>query len=200
MRLEAINNFATLPNFAQALMAIRMVQRALPAKITDSDPDSEAERALFDTALTAATRCCRDGHGNFQHESLFKRAMELRDLLDSHRAQREWLRAALWFAIDAVNAAEMANDFPVDTTVTRSAQSAIAALGEDNHLSRMQITILLASDIDQLLFACSEVDKLPSRRLAAKYEGLGDHILLRLAPANPLTLIHFVPTGEAAAR
>lgn len=196
MRLQAINHFATLPNFAQALLSLRMVQRAVHAKY----PKHDDERALFDSAISAATQCCRNGHGNFHHKHLFKRAMALRDALDHHRADREWVRAALWSAIDATNASEMANDFPVDPTVTRSAQSALALLGEDRELSRMQITILLAADIDQLLFACSEVDKLPARRLAAKYEGLGDHILQRLAPVHPLTVTPYLPTGEAAAR
>lgn len=196
MRLEAVNQFATLPNFAQALLALRMVQRGVLAKYTEQNE----ERSLIQSAVTAAVQCVRDGHGNFRHAALFKQAMALRDLLDTHRPDRECVRSALWWAIDSTNAAEMANEFPVDPTVTRSAQTAIATLGEDRELSRMQITILLASDIDQLLFACSEVDKLPSRRLAAKYEGLGDHVLSRLAPTHPLDVIHYVATGEAAAR
>lgn len=196
MRLEAVNQFATLPNFAQSLLAIRMVQRGVLAKY----PEHDDERILIESALHAAQQCIRDGHGNFRHQPLFKRVMALRDLTDAHREDREWVRSALWWAIDSTNAAEMANEFPVDPTVTRSAQTAIASLGEDRELSRMQITILLAADIDQLLFACSEVDKLPSKRLAAKYEGLGDHVLSRLAPPHPLTVIHYVPSGEAAAR
>ena len=94
----------------------------------------------------------------------------------------------------------MANDFPVDATVTRSARSAIAALGEDRELSRMQITILLAADIDQLLFACGEDDRLPSSRLASKYEGLGAHVLGRLAPVHALSVTPYEPSGEEAAR
>lgn len=196
MRLEAVNQFATLPNFAQALLALRMVQRSVLAKYAVQDD----ERSLIQSAVTAAVQCVRDGHGNFRHETLFKKAMALRDLTNVHQQERECVRSALWWAIDSTNAAEMANEFPVDPTVTRSAQTAIATLGEDRELSRMQITILLASDIDQLLFACSEVDKLPSKRLAAKYEGLGDHVLSRLAPPHPLNVFHYVATGEAAAR
>lgn len=196
MHLESINTFATLPNFAQALLALRMIHRAVLARYDTHDD----ERALIQSAVTAAIQCVRDGHGNFHHEALFKQAMTLRDLFDPLRADREYIRAALWWAIDATNAAEMANDFPVDPTVTRSSQAALATLGDDREFSRMQITILLASDIDQLTFALSEVNKLPARRLAAKYEGLGDHVLSRLAPPQPLSRFRYVPTGEAAAR
>ena len=196
MRLQALQHLASLPNFAQALVAVRLVQRAVLARY----PAEDAERALVESALDAAFQCIRDGQGNFRHKPLFDRAMSLRDLLDEHRNLREHVRNGLWWAIDSVNAADMANDFPVDGTATRSAQSAIAALGEDRNLSRLQMTILLASDIDQLLFACGEVDKLPSKRLASKYEGVGDHVLSRLAPVHPLTVTAWVPSGEDAAR
>jgi hypothetical protein len=196
MRLEAVEQFASLPNFAQALVALRMVHRAALAKY----PANDSEKELIESALAAAGQCVRDGQGNFRHKALFHRAMALRDLFDERRKDRERVRSGLWWAIDATNAAEMANEFPVDATVTRSARSAIAVLGEDRELSRMQITILLASDIDQILFACGEVDKLPSKRLASKYEGVGDHVLGRLAPVHPLTVTPYIPGGEEAAR
>lgn len=200
MRLQAIEQFASLPNFAQALVALRLVHRAALTKYGAAGPEADPERELIESAIAAACQCVRDGHGNFRHEALFQRAMALRDLFDEHRPLRECVRVGLWWAIDSVNAADMASDFPVDGTVTRSAQSAIAALGEDRELSRMQMTILLASDIDQLLFACGEVDKLPAKRLAAKYEGLGDHVFGRLAPVHALTVMPSVPSGEDAAR
>lgn len=196
MRLEAIEQFSSLPNFAQALAALRMVHRAVLAKYAASDP----EKALIESALAAALRCVRDGHGNFRHKDLFQQVMDLRDLMDGDRADREWVRLGLWWALDSVNAADSANEFPMDETVTRSARSAIAALGEDRELSRMQITMLLAGDLDQLLFACGEVDKLPSKNRASKYAGLGDDVLGRLAPVHALTVIPHVPRGEEAAR
>jgi len=196
MRLEAVEQFASLPNFGQALVALRMVERAACAKYAPSDP----ERMLIESALAAARQCARDGHGNFRHEALFTRARDLRYLDDALLASRRWVRSGAWWAIDAVNAADMANEFPVDATVTRSAQGAIAALGEDEELSRMQITILLAADIDQMLFACGEVDKLPSGRLAAKYEGLGDHVIARLAPIEPLAVMPRGAAGGDSAR
>ncbi len=196
MGLEAVAQLASLPNFAQALVALRMAHRGVLAKCPAGDP----ERELVESALTGAVQCVRDGHGTFRHKATFERVMALRDVIDEHRKAREWVRAAMWWAIDSVNAADMANEFPMDGTVTRSARTAIATLGEDRELGRVQIMILLAADIDQLLFACGEVDKLPSKNLGSKYEGLGDHVLGRLAPVHGLTVTPYVPTGEEAAR
>jgi hypothetical protein len=116
------------------------------------------------------------------------------------RASREWLRRAAHCAIDAVRAADMCQERDFERSVTISSQATIAALGEDENLSRMQITILLAGDIDQLLFACGEADKLPSKNVSAKYEGLGNEVMGRLAPVHPLSFIPHQPTPEELAR
>lgn len=195
-RLDAISQFDALPNFGQALVAVRMVRRAVMAKYAGGD----AERALIEQACDAAELCARVGNGTHRHKPLFRQVMDLRDAFDARRPSLEGVRTAAWWMVDAVNAAESAQDFPIDGTVTRSARSSIAALGEDRELSRMQITILLAADLDQLLFALGEVDKLPARNIAAKDDGLGDHVMGRLAPVYALTVTPYEPTGEAAAR
>lgn len=195
-RLDAISQFDALPNFGQALVALRMVRRAVMAKYAEAD----AERALIERACDAAEACAKAGNGTHRHKPLFRHVMDLRDEFDARRPSLEWVRTAAWWMVDAINAAESAQDFPIDGTVTRSARSAIAALGEDRELSRLQITILLAADVDQLLFALGEVDKIPARNIAAKYDGLGDHVMARLAPVHALTVTPYEPTGEAAAR
>lgn len=195
-RLDAIARFDALPNFGQALMAVRMVRRAVMARYADGD----AERALIERACDAAEACAKVGNGTHRHKPLFRQVMNLRDAFDARRPTMHWMRAAAWWMMDAVNAADAAQDFPIDGTVTRSARSAIAALGEDRELSRLQITILLAADIDQLLFALGEVGRVPAQNIAAKYDGLGDHAMARLAPVHALTVTPYEPKGEAAAR
>lgn len=194
MGQPAPDKFSSLPLFAQALVALRMVHRAVLAQY----PAGDSERELIESALEAAFKCAHDGQGTRRHDKLFSRSMALCDLADSHRQHRAAVRAALWSAIDSINAAEAASDFPVDATVTMSAQKAIAALGDDRELSRLQIAIVVAADVDQLHFACGEVDKL--NNAAAKYTGLGDHVFGRLAPVHPLTVTPYVRTGEDAAR
>lgn len=196
MGLEAAEQLGSLPLFAQALAALRMVHRAMLAKY----PTGDSERELIESVITAAHDCVRDGQGTGRLKSLFERAMALRDTYDTHRRERISVRTGLWSAIDSLNAAEAASDFPIDATVTGSARKAIAALGQDREFNRLQITILLASDVDQLLFACGEVNMLPAKNAGAMYAGLGDHVFGRLAPVHALTLVHDEPRGEEAFR
>ncbi len=194
-RLDCITDFASLPVYAQALVAMRMVRRAVLAKLAPADSETQLMIQAFD----AAEACCTTGKGVYQSSDLFDRVMALRDLTTDH-SQRQWLRQAMWYAIDALRAADACQERDFESTVTRSAQTSIAALGEDENLSRMQITILLAADIDQMLFACGEVDKLPSQNLASKYEGLGSHVMGRLAPAHALSFVPRQPSPEELAR
>lgn len=187
--------FEELPYFAQALVAIRMVRRAVLGKYEQGD----AERQRVCDILDIAERCCAAGNIH-PHKPLLKELMSLRDLYDARRSERADIRLALWWASDAVLAADASQDFAIDGTCPRSARSAIATLGEDRELNRVQISILLASDVDQMLFACGEVGKLPSKNIAARYEGVGSHVLGRLAPVHALTVEQYVPSGEDAAR
>ena len=196
MGLEAAEQIGDLPNFAQALVALRMAHRAMLAKY----PAGDSERELIESVFVAGDQCIREGQGTGRHKALFRRAMDLRDKSDKLRRQRESVRGGLWFAIDSLNAAEAANDFPIDATVTASARKAIAAIGQDREFNQVQIAILLASDVDQMLFACGEVDQLPSKNIAARYAGLGDHVFGRLAPVHALTVIADEPRGEEAYR
>ncbi len=193
--LDAITQFESLPLYAQALTAVRMVRRAAMAKL----PPDDSEARLIMDACNAAEACCFSGEGVYQNRDLFDHAMKL---AGSARpvSGRDWLHRAVHSAIDALRAADACQERPFERSVTVSAQAAIAALGEDENLSRMQIAILLASDIDQLLFACGEVDKLPSRNVRANYEGLGRHVAGRLAPVHPLEFIPRTPTPEELAR
>lgn len=195
-RLNNLDRFDTLPEFGQALLAVRMVARAFLGKL----PEHDAERHLILKACSAAEQCARDGRGTFYHKDLFREVMNLRDLFDLHRGNREWIRCSAWWMVDAINAAEAVQDFPIDGTATRSARQAFAALHQDRELNPMQITILLAGDLDQLHFACDEDRRLPAQNLSAKYEGLGPNVMGRLAPVHALTVTPYRATGEEAAR
>lgn len=51
----------------------------------------------------------------------------------------------------------------------------------DPRVNALQLRILLAGDIDQLRFACSEVG-------VGIYDALPEHVFLRLAPVHALSL------------
>jgi hypothetical protein len=195
-RLESINRFDGLPEFGQALVAVRMVERAVKGKLPECDP----ERELILKACAAAQQCAQDGRGTFYVQDMFRQVMTLRDTFDAPRAEREQIRVAAWFMVDAINAAEAAQDFPIDGTAGRSARQSLAALQQDRELNSLQMMILLAGDVDQMHFACEEDRRLPSQNLSAKYQGMGPHVMGRLAPAHALTVTPYQPTGEEAAR
>lgn len=90
-------------------------------------------------------------------------------------------REALRWAFDSVGAAQGALDFPVDATVTASAQRCVHAVCADRRVSEVQVAIVVASDVDQIAFACGEAH-------VRTYDRVGAHVLGRLAPCHALTL------------
>jgi hypothetical protein len=196
-RLEMAGRLGELSNFGQALVAVRMVRRAVLAKYAAGS--GEGKDIL--RGCDIAEECCSDGNNVHRHKPVLKLLMELRDLPGgSPRGGTQWVRHAAWWMVDAVLAADASQDFAIDGTAERSAQTAIACLSKDPELNGLQITILLSSDIDQMLFACSEIGKLPAKNIASRYEGVGSHVMSRLAPVHALTVTPYEPTGEEAAR
>lgn len=196
-RLEMAGKLGELSNFGQALIAVRMVRRAVLAKYHADD--AEGKQIL--RGCDISEECCSDGNNVHQHKPVLKLLMKLRDLPGGEtRGSKEWIRHAVWWMADSVLAADASQDFAMDGTALRSAQTSIASLLKDPELNSMQITIMLSSDVDQMLFACGEVGKLPAKNLAAKYEGVGSHVLSRLAPVHPLSVAPYERTGEEAAR
>lgn len=171
-----LNEFGTLPLWGQALIAARMVRRGVLAVL----PDASFE--FRDQALAACATIERStvkGALLDADERALKNAMNLREQADDRVMA---VARALWWAIDACRAAQGARDFPVDSTVTGSSLRAIGELGEDPRVSRLQLTVLVAADFDLVRFACSEIS-------VERYEGLTSHVLSRLAPVHPLTLV-----------
>jgi hypothetical protein len=196
-RLEMAGRLGELSNFGQALIAVRMVRRAVLAKYATDD--TEGKQIL--RGCDIAEECCSDGNNVHRHKPVLKLLMELRDLPGGmKRGSKEWVRHAVWLMADSVLAADASQDFAMDGTALRSAQAAIASLLKDPELNGLQISILLSSDIDLQLFACEEIGKLPAKNLAAKYEGVGTHVMSRLTPVFALTVTPYEPTGEKAAR
>jgi hypothetical protein len=116
-------------------------------------------------------------------------ALQDRPLAHEHRAIAE----AVHCAVDACRAAEAAQDFPIDATVTASCKRAFAALAADPRVNRLQLTILIAADLDQVRFACSEIH-------IQQYNGVTRHVLGRLAPVHPIDLATPRPSPEDLAR
>lgn len=172
-----LDKFRDLPLWAQALTASRMVRRAALAMLP-APPDPE--HALVAKACDAIDACAQQGGGNHRVAPLLRRAMDLRDKDDAH-ADRRPLREALWWAVDAANAADRAQDFPIDGTVTMSAMNAVRSLAGDPRVNALQLTVLFAADFDQTRFACQEAR-------VGRYDALTGHVASRLAPVHPITL------------
>lgn len=166
---------AELPLWAQVLAMARLLERAALA-LQDDWP--QTLRALVECAIAAMHDCAREGGG----------VHRLRDLIDAARNERGTdaatapVRGLLWYALDALRAAEAAQDFPVDATVTQSTLRALRELCTDARVVPLQLRVLMAGDIDLLRFACTEAG-------LHRYAALPDAVFLQLAPAHALTLI-----------
>ena len=188
-----LDTIGTLPLFGQALLAARMARRGVLAVMPEATHVADAERVLMIRACEGMELCAREGTGTHRMKPLFAEAMELRDAAGLQSRERDSVRHALWWAIDATNAAEMAQDFPVDGTVTRSMHTAVAMLAEDRRITRLELTILLAGDFDLVRFACGEAR-------IGRYDGLTEYVMERLTPVHALTLHPVRPTPEEESR
>jgi hypothetical protein len=188
-----LDTIGTLPLFGQALLAARMARRGVLAVLPEATHAGDAERALMIRACDGMERCAREGSGTHRMKPLFAEAMELRYLGGPLARERDSVRHALWWALDAKRAAEMAQDFPMDSTVTRSMHGAVSALAEDRRITRLEITILLAGDFDLVRFACGEAG-------IGRYDGLTGYVMERLTPVHALTLNPVRPTPEEESR
>jgi hypothetical protein len=159
-----------LPLFAQALVASRLARRACLAMMHD------APLGIALAACDAIDAVARAGDGWRETLDAPKRARSLPRTGDTEAA----LEAVRW-AFDAAGAAQGALDFPVDAVVTNSARRSIDAVMADPRVSALQVMIVLAADIDQVAFACREAH-------VRTYDGVGAHVLSRLAPCHALTL------------
>ncbi|MBX3365332.1 MAG: hypothetical protein KF866_11285 [Phycisphaeraceae bacterium] len=182
--LRNIDSLPRLPLWAQVLVAARILERAALAMA----PSGDVSTTLAD-AYQALQRCARDGGGVSRERACFNRAAALHTRPDVDQS----LAACAASVIDAARAAEAALDFPIDSTVTASVRRAIAAIGSDPRISQTQLVILVASDVDQIAFALSEIS-------VGTYDGLTDHVFGRLAPVHALTLVEPRPTPESLAR
>jgi hypothetical protein len=167
---------SALPLWAEVLVAVRILQRAALAMLEDAPAGLRDE---VGRACDAMLDCVRQGGLVHRHRALFDRAMALRDA--APLADTAALRNALWWALDATRAADAAQDFPIDATVAQSALNAIRALAADARVTALQLTVLLAGDIDQLRFACDTAN-------VARYGALPDDVFQRLTPVHALTL------------
>ncbi|MBL9030418.1 MAG: hypothetical protein JNM80_01750 [Phycisphaerae bacterium] len=169
-------SLASLPLWAQALVAVRMARRVALALLAGADLD------LAHRACDAIEACAAEGDGTHRHKALFGRLGDRRGTSAAFES--------LWLAADSACAAEAANDFPVDAIVTASAWRSIAAAADDPRISRIQVAVLLAADLDLVRFACAESG-------VQTYAGLGPAVLSRLTPTHPLTPAAPPPSPES---
>jgi hypothetical protein len=176
-----------LPLWAQVLVAARLLQRAALALQAEWPVEL---RELIDQVIAAMQDCARDGGHVHLRRALFDRAMAQRDV--DAATQTAPIRGMLWYAIDATRAADAAQDFPIDATVTQSTLGALRELVADARVTPLQLLVLLAGDIDQLRYACDEAR-------VDRYVALPAHVFLRLAPVHALTLVeacHEAPSSR----
>lgn len=179
--------FGSLPLWGQVLIAARMVRRGLLGMLPEATNDFR-DRVMSLCGLIE--RCAMSGAITKDEMATLLAGRELRAVAP---ARVSAVAQAMWWAIDACRAAEAAQDFLADHTVTSSALHAIACLGEDQRVSRLQLTILVAADVDLIRFACDEVS-------IGRYDALTSSVLLRLAPVHGLTLVEVPKRAEQEAR
>ena len=170
------DEFGKLPLWAQVVLAARAVRRGTLAMAPgETDPVRVTALAACDTAEW----CAQQGGSTSQVSRELDRAEALRDQPMSGGARA--IGESVWWLVDSARAAEAAQDFPIDSTVTNSALKAIESLKADARVNQMQLMMLLASDLDQLRFACGEI-------ATGRYDGLSNHVFGRLAPVHAITL------------
>ncbi len=162
--------FDRLPLWAQVLLGSRMVRRAVLALPPDV-PASQRDRWL--AGLDAIDLCARDGAWSKEQRPIVAAANRVQPVVNGGSAGE----AFHWIA-DATHAAHDSLDLgAAETACTNGVRNAIAACAQSPGMTGLQATILAASDLDLLQFACSE-----SR--VGRYDGVGEGVLSRLPPVH----------------
>jgi hypothetical protein len=171
-----LDQFSQLPLWGQVVVASRVVRRGMLAMLPD---ETDRARRVVEDACVALEWCAE--HGGHIHQ--VKKQLDSASKLREKRLPvgQDTIAHAIHCAVDACRAADAAQDFPVDTTVTASSKRAFAALAADPRVNSLQLTILIAADFDLVRFACSEIS-------VQRYNGVTQHVLGRLGPVHPLTL------------
>ena len=178
MSTTRMSDIVRLPLFAQSLVACRLARRAAQAMLTGED-----QKIALDSCDTIEFVAKHGDGWSTDHPAVMATTMIRRT-----RGSEATLDALRW-AFDSVAAAQAALDFPVDRTVTASANRAIQAVCSDSRVSQLQVSILVAADIDQIAFACKEAN-------ISTYDGVSGHVLERLAPCHALTLMEIATSAE----
>ena len=168
-----LDQYGTLPLWAQVLIAARMVRRGTLAMLAEGS----ARQTILD-ACDAMERCARQGEGTRREQKPLDAAKALRE---HPPREAPAIAESVWWAIDATRAAEAAQDFPIDATVTNSALNAIRSLSLDRRVLPLQLSILVAGDLDLVRFSCGEAR-------IGRYDGLTNYVFERLTPTHAIDL------------
>jgi hypothetical protein len=166
-----LNSHASLPLWAQVLLASRITRRAtlwMPRSVS-----SRAREALI-AGCDAIDRCAVAGVVLKAEAPALRKATSFQPDGGSYGAA-----TSMYYAVDAAHAAEGALDFSAaEGSCTASVGKAIAGAAEGPGLNPLQVRILVTSDVDLLAFACKEAG-------VGRYDGVGKDVPLRLTPVHP---------------
>lgn len=177
-----LDRFGELPLWAQVLAATRMVRRAA---LSLSDLLDAATAALVGDACAALERSADAGDIARADQNQLDLAKALRERAGLEGVVGE----ALWWTIDAAGAAQAAQDFPVDATVTNSALNTIRSIAAARGFNHIQVQVVLAGDFDLLRFMCRESG-------VGTYNGLTASVAGNLPPLHALTFEPISPSAE----
>ncbi len=177
-----LDQFGQLPLWAQVLLVARMVRRA---KLSFETLLAAHAVTLVDEACTVLERSAEQGDIARADEEKLEEGKTLRDQAGPVALVGE----SLWWVIDAAGAAQAAQDFPVDATVTNSALNAIRSIAADDRFNSLQIQVVMAGDFDLLRFACKEAG-------IGTYNGLTTAVAGNLPPLHALTMVARSPRQD----
>jgi hypothetical protein len=169
------------PFWAQVLLASRTVRRA-GLSMRELIPPEELEIRLRGCDLV--DEAARQG-GLGERLPLMKAAVN-----HPGSAAGEPLRQALFWAVDAADAANSTGDFTAaERACVNSSGQAVAHAMAVPTMTPLQVRICLAGDFEQVRHACRE-------GRVGRYDGLGTYVFERLAPVYPPEIVRPSRSGS----
>ncbi len=156
-----------LPIFAQLLVACRFVQRSAMTMLEGVDQ----VKAL--SACSVVETICRLGHEQKCETQSLIAISRIHETNDNRSCLK-----ALSLLVQSVNAYDSLNS----AQATSYAVQIIDAIWADPRIAKMQVAILINSDIEQIETVCIEAG-------ISAYNALSDYVLGRITACHELTLL-----------
>lgn len=182
------SKMSELPLWSQVLVATRMLRRAaktlLPPAVTATVTGSPGPHEQIDSVCDRLDRAAIHGQLSSAERQAAKHTEETFGNLHApghNQRALDTLAMMMHWCIDCAHAADSAQDFPIDATITADLQRVLAQFAAHPGVNSLQITITLAGDLDLVHFACEEIR-------VGRYNGVTDHVMGRLPPVHALDL------------